>query len=104
MIFYGVFIVLAAWLAGPTGIAKSVRRFLAPAMENRAVAYGLMTAILLVLFWWSPTEGFKRLPISILIIVGFVAAFEVLRRQTVREFPGETWDQAAERLRSMISR
>ncbi len=100
MIFYGIFIVLAAWLAGPTGIARSVRRFLAPAMENRAVAYGLMAAILLILFWWSPTEGFKRLPISILIIVAFVAAFEVLRRQTVREFPDETWEKTSERLRA----
>ena len=100
MVFYGVFIVLAAWLAGPTGVARSVRRFLAPAMERRAVAYGLMAAILLILFWWAPTEGFKRLPISILIIVGFVAAFEVLRRQTVREFPGETWEKASERLRA----
>jgi hypothetical protein len=104
MIFYGLFIVLAAWLAGPTGIARSARRFLAPAMENRAVAYGLMAAILLILFWWSPTEGFQRLPISIVIIVAFVAAFEVLRRQAVKEFPGETWDQAAQRLRSVISR
>ena len=104
MLFYGVFIVLATWLAGPMGIARSVRRFLAPAMENRAVAYGLMAAILLILFWWSPTEGFQRLPISIVIIVAFVAAFEVLRRQTVREFPDETWDKAGERLRAVISR
>ena len=100
LIFYGIFIVLAAWLAGPTGIARSVRRFIAPAMEKRAVAYGLMAAILLILFWWSPTEGFKRLPISILIIVAFVAAFEVLRRQTIREFPDETWEKASERLRA----
>lgn len=100
MLFYGIFIVLAAWLAGPTGIARSVRRFLTPAMENRAVAYGLMAAILLILFWWSPTEGFQRLPISIVIVVAFVAAFEVLRRQAVREFPDETWEKASERLRS----
>lgn len=100
MIFYGIFIVLATWLAGPTGIARSVRRFLAPVMENRAVAYGVMAAILLILFWWSPTEGFKRLPISILIIVAFVAAFEVLRRQAVREFPDETWEKTSERLRA----
>ncbi len=100
MIFYGIFMVLAAWLAGPTGIARSVRRTLAPALENRAVAYGLMIAILAILFWWAPTEGFKRLPISILIIIGFIAAFEVLRRQTVREFPGETWEKASERIRA----
>lgn len=102
MIFYGIFIVLAAWLAGPTGLARSVRRFLAPVMESRPVAYGLMAAILLILFWWAPTEGFERLPISILIIVAFIAAFEVLRRQVVREFPDETFEKGAERLRAGV--
>ncbi|MDP9189093.1 MAG: hypothetical protein M3O25_07575, partial [Actinomycetota bacterium] len=89
-----------AWLAGPTGVARAIRRTLAPLLERRGVAYGVMVAILLLLFWWSPTEGFQRLPISILIIVLFVAGFELLRRQATREFPDETWERASERLRA----
>ena len=48
-----------------------------------------------MLFWWAPTEGFKRLPISLLIIALFVVGFEFLRRQAVREFPDETWEQGS---------
>ena len=99
MILYGVFIFLGAWLAGPTGIARSVRRFLAPLLNNRGAAYTALLLLLLLLFWWSPTEGFRRLPIAILIVVLFATGFEVLRRQTVREFPGETWELASARLR-----
>jgi hypothetical protein len=100
MILYGVFIFLGAWLAGPTAIARSVRRFLAPLLNQRGAAYAALLLFLLLLFWWSPTEGFRRLPIATLIVLGFAVGFEVLRRQVVREFPDETWETASERLRA----
>lgn len=99
MAFYGIVIVLGAWLAGPGGVATSVRRALTPLMENRLIGYGALLLVLLVLFWWAPTEGFRRLPISLLIIALFVIGFEFLRRQAVREFPNETWEQGSERWR-----
>jgi hypothetical protein len=99
MIFYGIVIVLGAWLAGPGGIATGLRRTLTPLMHDRAVGYASLLAVLLVLFWWAPTEGFNRLPISILIIALFVVGFEFLRRQAVQEFPGETWESASARWR-----
>ena len=108
MVFYGIVIVLGAWLAGPGGVATSLRRALTPVMENRLIGYGVLLLVLLVLFWWAPTEGFKRLPISLLIIALFVVGFEFLRRQAVREFPNETWEQGSERWRdagrSLLSR
>lgn len=99
MVFYGIVIVFGAWLAGPGGVATSVRRALTPLMENRLIGYGVVLLVLLVLFWWAPTEGFKRLPISLLIIALFIIGFEFLRRQAVREFPDETWEQGSERWR-----
>ncbi|HEX2358537.1 MAG TPA: hypothetical protein VHH72_01840 [Solirubrobacterales bacterium] len=99
MVFYGIIIVLGAWLAGPTGLARGVRRTLAPAFHHRGVGYALLFAFLLLLFWLAPTEGFRRLPISLVIIALFVIGFEMLRRQTVREFPDETWEAGSERWR-----
>ncbi len=99
LIFYGIFIVIGAWLAGPTGIAREVRHAIAPILERRAVAYLVMALILIVLFWWAPTQGFHRLPISLLLIALFVFGFEVLRRQAVREFPDQTWERGTERWR-----
>ncbi len=104
MAFYGIVIVLGAWLAGPGGLATNVRRALTPLMHNRAIGYAVLLLILLVLFWWAPTEGFKRLPISLLIIALFVVGFEFLRRQAVREFPDETWEQGSQRWRSLLDR
>ncbi|HET8975359.1 MAG TPA: hypothetical protein VFN15_01920, partial [Solirubrobacterales bacterium] len=46
--------------------------------------------------------GFRRLPISILIIALFVIGFEFLRAQTLREFPAATWESGAERWRERV--
>jgi hypothetical protein len=99
MVIYGIAIVLGAWLAGPGGIATTVRRGITPVLETRAIGYSALLVVLLILFWWAPTEGFSRLTPSLLIIALFVIGFEFLRRQAVREFPDETWESASERWR-----
>lgn len=100
MVVYGIMIVLGAWLAGPGGVATSVRRAITPIMEQRPIGYGALLLILLLLFLWAPTEGFHRLPTALLIIALFVIGFEFLRRQAVREFPDETWEKGSERMRN----
>jgi hypothetical protein len=100
MIFYGIVILLGAWLAGPTGIARAAREELAPIFNRRGIGYAFLLALLLLLFWWAPTEGFRRLPISVIIIALFVIGFEFLRAQTLREFPAATWEAGSERWRA----
>lgn len=99
MIVYGILIVLGAWLAAPGGVATSIRRTLAPILENRVIGYGALLFVLLLLFWWSPTEGFQRLLPSVLIIALMIAGFEALRHQAVKEFPHETWEAGSARWR-----
>jgi hypothetical protein len=97
IIFYGLFIVIGAWLAGPMGFARSARRAITPVLENRLVAYSALGVLLLLLFLWSPTPGFQRLPTALLLIVLSVAGLEFLRRQAITDFPDEKWDGATER-------
>jgi hypothetical protein len=97
VIFYGLFILIGAWLAGPGGFASSARRTIAPILENRLVAYSVLLLILLLLFLWSPTPGFQRLPTALLLIALMVVGLEFLRRQAIRDFPDETWEGASER-------
>jgi hypothetical protein len=97
VVFYGIVIVLGAWLAGPGGLGRAARREMAPILAARASAYGALALLLLVLFWWSPTPGFDRLATSILIVLLFVVGLEALRHQTVKDFPGETWDAGVAR-------
>jgi hypothetical protein len=100
MVFYGIVIVLGAWIAGPGSVATSVRRAITPVMEQRTIGYAALLLVLLVLFWWAPTEGFSRLPTAILIIALLVIGFEFLRHQAVKEFPDETWERGSERWRN----
>lgn len=107
-IFYGLFILVGAWLAGPKGFARSTREAITPVLENRLVAYSALAFILLLLFLWSPTPGFQRLPTALLLIALSIIGLEFLRRQAVGEFPDEKWEGATERwgasLRSRFGR
>ncbi len=87
MVGYGILIVLAAWLAGPSAAATALRRGIAPYLRERQIAYTATAAIVLLVLWWNPTPGTSRV-LPILILVGlFVAGVETLRRITEREFP-----------------
>jgi Short C-terminal domain len=93
IVAYGVVIVLAAWLAGPSGIATSIRRGLAPYVRQPRFAFGGLAVLLALLFWWHPTQATERLAPSLVLIVLSVIGVEVLRRQVIAEFPDRvtTW-------------
>ncbi|HEX4116742.1 MAG TPA: hypothetical protein VHY18_12810 [Solirubrobacteraceae bacterium] len=87
-VFIGVVVVLAAMLAGPTRIATSLRRLMAPYMRDRPdVTFGALGLLLLLLFAWGPIEATKSLTGILIIIVLAVFGTETLRRQTALEFP-----------------
>jgi hypothetical protein len=102
MIFYGLFIVIGAWLSGPMGVARTARRAIAPILENRFVAYSVLAFILLLLFLWSPTPGFQRLPTALLLILLSIVGLEFLRHRAVEDFPDETWERGMERWSSSV--
>jgi hypothetical protein len=102
MIFYGLFIVIGAWLSGPMGFARSARRGIAPILERRSIAYFALAIILLLLFVWSPTPGFQRLPTALLLIALSIVGLEFLRHRAITDFPNETWETASERWSSSL--
>ncbi len=77
---------LAAWLAGPTKFATSIRSAIAPWFRQPQYAYGSLVVLLVLLFWWDPTVGTHRLVPSLLLILLLALGFESLRRQVTREF------------------
>jgi hypothetical protein len=85
---FGILVVLAAWLAGPTGIAASLRREAAPYVrEQKAAVWGAGLVIFLILVAWAPIAAFHK-PLGILIFaVLFAVGLELLMRQASREFP-----------------
>jgi hypothetical protein len=84
-IVYGVIVVLAAWLAGPTKWATSTRRFLTPYLDDARIAYGALLVVLLLLVVWGPTPATRK-PLGLLILAILLGVgVEVLRRQARRE-------------------
>ena len=105
-IFYGVILVLGAWLAGPTGLATTVRRWLAPYLSDLAVAFvGFAAIVAAVVFWWAPTPAMHNPVTAILLIVLLAVGFEGLRRKVRSEHPDASLDAAlhahGERLRGL---
>jgi hypothetical protein len=102
MIFYGLFIVIGAWLSGPMGMARRFRRAITPVLENRVIAYSALGLLLLVLFLWSPTPGFQRLPTALLLIALSIVGLEFLRHRAITDFPEETWETGSARWSSSM--
>ena len=93
-LLYGIVVVFAAWLAGPTAWATTTRRELAPFLREPRFAYGGLGVIVLLLLAWGPTPAFRK-PVLALILIGLLAlGVEALRRQTASEFPNATRGRA----------
>jgi Short C-terminal domain len=104
-ITFGILVVIAAWIAGPTRIATSLREEIAPYLrERRGTTYAVVGLIFLVLVLWAPVVAFHK-PIGLLLLaVLMVLGTEVLRRQTVVEFPNARFGGFGERLRATAPR
>jgi len=100
-ISFGVLVVIAAWLAGPTRIASSLREEAAPYLRERPGAtYAAVALLFLVLILWAPVVAFHK-PIGlILLAVLMVLGTELLRRQTAAEFPDAEFGGFGGRLRA----
>jgi hypothetical protein len=96
IVIYGVLIVLSAWLGGETRSAAWVRQALAPTMRDYpAMVYAGVAFLYLLVLIWAPTPAFRHLLPILLIAALIVLGVEVIRRQSVREFPdakpGDAW-------------
>jgi Short C-terminal domain len=99
-LIYGIVIVAAAWLAGPTGWAVATRRNLAPYLREPRFAWGTFGLVVLLLLAWAPTPAFRQV-IGALILIGLLAlGLEALRRQTAREYPDARREDSFPRLRA----
>ena len=98
-ILYGIVVVFAAWLAGPTAWATSTRRALAPFLREPRFAYGGLALIVLLLVAWGPTPAFRKPVLALILIALMALGVEVLRRHTAREFPNASREDTMRRWR-----
>ena len=88
LVIYGVLVLVATVVAGPSRPSVAVRRWLAPSFrEHPVVVWAAAAAVFLILLAWGPTAGNRGLLGVAILAVTTAVAIEALRRQTLREFP-----------------
>jgi hypothetical protein len=104
-ITFGILVVIAAWIAGPTRIARSLREEAAPYLrERRGTTYAVVGLVFLILVLWAPVVAFHK-PIGLILLAALmVLGTEVLRRQAAVEFPDAQFGGFGERLRATAPR
>jgi hypothetical protein len=104
LVIYGLLLVLAAWLAGPSGSAVAIRRALAPTLRDHpARVYGTAAFVYLLVLLWGPTPAFRHWIPVLLIAALLVLGIELLRHQAAREFPDAHAGDAAARMRGWLA-
>jgi hypothetical protein len=104
-ISFGILIVIAGLVAGPTRLATSLRQEVAPYLrERRGTTYAVVAVIFLLLILWAPVVAFHK-PIGLLLLAMLmVLGTETLRRQTTAEFPDATFGGFGQRFRPSAPR
>ena len=87
-VIVGIPLIVAAWFAGPAGLAVKARRAIAPFLRERADwTFGIVTAIMALIFIWQPIPA-TGTPAGIIVFLALALLGTVLlRRQTAAEFP-----------------
>lgn len=104
-ITFGILVVIAAWIAGPTRIARSLREEAAPYLrERRGTTYVVVGLVFLILVLWAPVVAFHK-PIGLILLAALmILGTEALRRQAAMEFPDARFGGLGERLRATAPR
>jgi hypothetical protein len=95
---YGVFMVFAAWLAGPSRPMVAVRRAVAPYARHPGVAYAALAVFVALLLWWAPTPATRDPALALILIALLAVATEALRRKIAREHPDADMSASIERV------
>jgi hypothetical protein len=103
MVAIGILFLVAAWLAGPRRRAVGARRFVAPAVRNRVWAYGALGALGLVLLFVGEVMDFIRFLLVLVLVALGAVWIEVMRRQTLREFPDASGPDVIDEARARLS-
>ena len=89
VIVVGVMLIIAGLIGGPAKASKAVRGWFAPVLNGYPEASYVGVALLVLVFLlWSPIPAASRASFIIIFIILVFLGLYMLRRETLREFPG----------------
>ena len=98
-----ILFVVTSWLAAPGPRAYGARRYLAPALRDRIWPYVALALVAVVLVLTGPVSDVSRyIVVAALIALGAVW-IEVMRRQTMQEFPDASGAAMLDEMRTRMS-
>jgi hypothetical protein len=104
VITYGAAVVVAAWIAGPTRPAISLRRALAPSLREHPARLYIAAALgLVLLVIWGPFASTRQVLPVIGIAILLALGVRTLERIDAREFPDARAGEATQALRAWYS-
>jgi hypothetical protein len=86
-IVIGILFLVAAWLVGPRRQAVAARQLISPLLRERLYPYAGLAVVALILLVSGPVSDFARILFVLVFVALLAAGIEVLRSQTLREFP-----------------
>jgi hypothetical protein len=102
-IVLGILFLVAAWLAGPRRQAVAARQLISPLLRERLYPYAGLAVVALVLLVSGPVSDFARILFVLVFVALLAAGIEVLRSQTLREFPATGSTPTLEDVRQRIT-
>jgi hypothetical protein len=88
ILFSGLLVLLATWLAGPYAYAVKFRHAVAPYLrEYLPLSIAFAALLFLLMVWWAPTHGFRTTAGLLLNLLLAVSGFVALTLMTRKEFP-----------------
>jgi Short C-terminal domain len=102
-ILVGLVVVAAAWFAGPARVCVTGRRAIAPFLRGQpAASFAITAAVMVLIFTWDPIPA-TGTPVGIMAFLALaLLGTEMLRRQTVVEFPDAQPGDATKAVRTRL--
>jgi hypothetical protein len=100
---YGVFFMIAAWLASPARSALAVRRFLAPVLREYPAAVGGVLGLVALIWVLSGADSSRQLLLRLGLVAMAAAGVVALRRRAIEESPEATVGDMPERVKERVS-
>jgi hypothetical protein len=104
-IIFGIPVIGAAWIAGPSRLATNLRQWAAPWLRDEpAAAYAAVAALAALVILWGPIPATQKLLPVLGMLLALVIGIEALRRQSDREFPQASIEDSKASVRGLVGR
>ncbi len=103
VVAFGIFFIIAAWLASPHPSAVATRRALAPVLREYPIAVAALLGTIALIWLISGIDSTRAVLTRLALIAMAGAGVYELRRWTMAEFPGATMAEMPTQWREQVS-